>query len=165
MSEHVGPNERQAFVALGRAFAITTVSLGGALVALGLYAARISNDQARHYERARICADERAALEQRVAALTPTGSVLDTAAPPAIESYAHGHMVDGTMVAWPDAGNYSPERFTMDCNAVCQERFLRSDPPGRVLMVDPAHLLCVCFHPGTSSFPVTRWVAWERQTQ
>lgn len=91
---------------------------------------------------------------------------------PGVRSAADGYYVEGeigrTFVPWPDASRYPADRFTDDCTAVCAtpERAHTSDldsswAPGRVLVVDPPHLTCICFHEG-AFWPVERWVGWVR---
>jgi hypothetical protein len=65
--------------------------------------------------------------------------------------------------AWPDASAYPAETFSADCHAVCEvpADYSRTGLPGRVLAVDPTHLVCVCFH-SDDHWPVSRWINWER---
>lgn len=64
---------------------------------------------------------------------------------------------------WPDASAYPADRFEADCRAVCEvpAGFSRDHAPGRVITMDPAHLTCVCFH-ADDSWPIERWINWER---
>lgn len=87
---------------------------------------------------------------------------------PAASTASTGYFVEGefggpSFVPWPDASGYPAEVFTEDCRAICAVPAPLDGPdePGRVLVVDPEHLLCICFHP-ESSFPITRWINWER---
>lgn len=84
---------------------------------------------------------------------------------PVVNAPDDGYYVDTEtglhLVPWPDASGYAPETFLEDCRQLCETPSMTNDP-GRVLTVDPRHLVCVCFHEG-SSFPVTRWVNWERR--
>jgi len=86
--------------------------------------------------------------------------------PAAISAEADGFWVelnDGSYETrpWPDASRYPAEQFTADCSAVCTVERTGTGAPGRVLVIDPAHLVCVCFH--ESGFrPVERWINWER---
>lgn len=66
------------------------------------------------------------------------------------------------VVPWPDTSNYPADVFRDDCVQVCAQPGPGMDGvPGRVLQVDPSHLICICFHPG-EPWPVTRWINWER---
>lgn len=60
----------------------------------------------------------------------------------------------------PHPDDYPAERFEQDCADVCMAHWSH-DPPGRVLMVDPSQLVCVCLHPDTP-WPLTRWEGWTR---
>jgi hypothetical protein len=67
------------------------------------------------------------------------------------------------MMPWPDASLYPAAVFIDDCRAVCTvpAPLDRDDTPGRVLVADPEHLLCICFH-AEHPWPITRWINWER---
>lgn len=66
-----------------------------------------------------------------------------------------------TRHPWPDPTGYPAERFAADCVEVCENSssYTTTDP-GRALIVDPAHLTCVCFSPGYRG--ITRWINWEQ---
>jgi hypothetical protein len=84
--------------------------------------------------------------------------------PPTVGMSPHGyHSADGQLHDWPSPGDYEPDQFVEDCHAVCQvpSTFDRNAEPGRVLLVDPAHLVCVCFH-RSGTWPVERYIGWER---
>ena len=91
----------------------------------------------------------------------------ESSATPTVSSNEDGYVVisdDGvpTRVPWPDVGDYPAERFTADCHAVCEtpDRYARpGEPEGRVMVIDPEHLTCICFRSG-SSWPITRYVGW-----
>jgi hypothetical protein len=87
-------------------------------------------------------------------------------ATPRFRSNDDGYVVlsdDGVprLVPWPDASNYPAERFTSDCHDVCavSEYAREGLPPGRPLVIDPEHLTCTCFRPGTWH-PLIRYVGW-----
>ena len=67
---------------------------------------------------------------------------------------------------WPDATGYPAERFETDCHDVCAvpDGYGHEAHSGRVLVMDPSRLVCVCFHPDShgSAWAVTRWIGWER---
>ena len=70
----------------------------------------------------------------------------------------------GALIPWPDNGLVTAEDFERDCDAVCSQpatRFSGDPLPGRTLYCDPEHLVCACYHAG-ASFPITRYIAWER---
>lgn len=90
-------------------------------------------------------------------ATVPVDSVVSSPESHAPRGYYDAHDV---LHDWPTPTSYEPDQFTEDCYAVCQAPGFDRQP-GRVLMLDPALLLCVCFH-RDSSFPVDRWVRWER---
>jgi hypothetical protein len=88
-------------------------------------------------------------------------------APPAMPSaslgdgfYASGLDGEAILRPWPVVEGYAQETFIADCHMVCEVSSHYGDPPGRVLLMDPAHLVCICFRGG--SWPVERWVGWER---
>lgn len=91
-------------------------------------------------------------------AVAPAGS-------PTVAAAADGYFVPTELgdvrVPWPDASGYNSEVFIADCREVCEVRAPASTEPGRVLTMDPSHLVCICLH-ADSPFPVTRWVNWER---
>jgi hypothetical protein len=80
--------------------------------------------------------------------------------------YWVGDGIEGRRHPWPDASNYPAERFEDDCHDVCAvpEGYTAHPAPGRVLVMDPAHLVCVCLHPDShgSAWAVARWIGWER---
>jgi hypothetical protein len=90
-------------------------------------------------------------------------------APPTVPTAGgdpEGYLVEGEfgglrLVPWPDASAYPAETFRNDCTAVCSVPTPMGDEPGRVIVVDPTHLVCVCFH-RESPWPVTRWINWQR---
>lgn len=66
-----------------------------------------------------------------------------------------------TRHPWPDPAGYPAERFASDCTEVCENSSsYTTTGPGRALIVDPAHLTCVCFSPGYRG--ITRWINWEQ---
>jgi hypothetical protein len=72
------------------------------------------------------------------------------------------------FVPWPSEDvvqRYDEETFRADCDAVCSSPYMGSRleerQHGRVLFCQPERLLCVCFREG-SSWPITRYVAWDR---
>lgn len=70
----------------------------------------------------------------------------------------------GDWHPWPDATGYPAARFEDDCHDVCAVPGGYGDShPGRVLVTDPQHLVCICFHPDAhgSAWSVVRWVGWE----
>lgn len=80
--------------------------------------------------------------------------------------YWVGDGIEGRRHPWPDASNYPAARFETDCHDVCAvpEGYTSHPTPGRVLVMDPAHLVCVCLHPDShgSAWSVARWIGWER---
>jgi len=61
----------------------------------------------------------------------------------------------------PSPSDYPEPQFRADCDAVCESHW-SSDPPGRTVMVDPEHLICVCFRP-EAPWALTRYRAWARE--
>lgn len=61
----------------------------------------------------------------------------------------------------PSPSDYPEPQFRVDCDMVCAAHW-PTDPPGRTVMVDHDHLVCVCFRPGTS-WGLTRYRAWARE--
>lgn len=97
-----------------------------------------------------------------VAAAPGVGPAIPTVSNPENGYLAEDEVGMPRIVPWPDASHYPTETFNEDCRAVCAvpSPMSRGHEPGRVLVIDPAHLVCVCFH-AESAWPVTRWINWE----
>lgn len=71
----------------------------------------------------------------------------------------------GDWHPWPDSSGYPAARFEDDCRDVCEvpEGYGHDRQAGRVLVTDPEHLLCICFHPDShgTAWAVARWIGWE----
>lgn len=98
------------------------------------------------------------ACPEPVVAEAPSGPPTTTAE---VEGYFVSTEMGNVRVPWPDGSLYDSETFVNDCQAVCEVPTATRRGTGRILTVDPAHLVCICFH-ADSPWPVTRWINWER---
>lgn len=164
ISEHTMRRSRDNW----RAFAIPLAILVVGLFGLLFYDWQLWRDAATHAHELASLVDDTAAnlttaetrAQECEAAALAAANAEDA---PTISAASSGYYTsDGMHIPWPDASGYPSARFTADCEAVCEIPSTYHGEEGRVLTIDPAHLVCVCFH-ASSPWPVTRWIGWARQ--